>query len=48
MHKYYGITLDKELSILKNIDGKILDTKEKEDILVQIGNLSRKPVTIAR
>ncbi|MDD2565544.1 MAG: RelA/SpoT family protein [Candidatus Gracilibacteria bacterium] len=44
----YGIALDKEVSILKNIEGRILDTKDKEDILVQIGNLSRKPVNIIR
>ena len=27
LEKNYGITLDKELSILKNVDGKLLDTK---------------------
>ncbi|EKE28761.1 MAG: hypothetical protein ACD_3C00018G0010 [uncultured bacterium (gcode 4)] len=48
LHKNYWTALDKELSILKNIDWKLLDTKEKEDILVQIGNLSRKPVSVIR
>lgn len=48
LQKNYWISLDKELSILKNVDGKVLDTKDKEDILVQIWNLSRKPVTIVR
>lgn len=44
----YWIALDKEVSILKNIEWRILDTKDKEDILVQIWNLSRKPVNIIR
>lgn len=48
LQKNYWITLDKDLSILKNIDGKELSLKEKEDILVQIWNLSRKPWTIIR
>lgn len=43
LEKYYNKGLDKELSILKNVDGNILDTKKKEDYLVQIGNLSLKP-----
>ncbi len=30
------------------MDGKILDTKQKEDVLVQLGNLSRKPVSIVK
>jgi guanosine-3',5'-bis(diphosphate) 3'-pyrophosphohydrolase len=48
LEKYYGNGLDKELSILKNVDGNILDTKQKEDILVQIGNLSRKPGSLLK
>ncbi|MDD2487056.1 MAG: RelA/SpoT family protein [Candidatus Gracilibacteria bacterium] len=48
LQKNYGIFLDKDLSILKNIDGKILDTKEKEDVIVQIGNLSRRPSSVIR
>ena len=48
MEKNYGKGLDKELSILKNLDGKTLDTKQKEDVLVQLGNLSRKPISIFR
>lgn len=48
LHKNYWITLDKDLSVLKNLDWRILDTKEKEDVLVQIGNLSRKPATVVR
>jgi len=28
--------LDKELSILRVVDGNVLDTKQKEDILAQI------------
>lgn len=44
----YWIWLTKDLGILKNIDGRILDTKEKEDVLVQIGNLSRKPSSVVR
>lgn len=46
LERNYGSGLDKELSILRNIDGKNLDTKQKEDVLVQIGNLSRKPGSI--
>lgn len=48
LERNYGNGLDKELSILKNVDGKILDTKQKEDILVQLGNLSRKPGSILK
>ncbi len=48
LKKYYGKWLDKELSLLKNVDGNILDTKGKEDILVQLGNLSRKPISILK
>lgn len=33
---------------MKNFDGAILDTRGKEDILVQIGNLSRKPSSVLR
>ncbi|MCK9272178.1 RelA/SpoT family protein [Candidatus Gracilibacteria bacterium] len=46
LQKNFGIGLDKDVTILKNIDGNILDTRGKEDILVQIGNLSRKPGNI--
>ena len=48
LEKNYGKGLDKELSILKNVDGAVLDTKQKEDILVQIGNLSRKPSSVLK
>jgi GTP diphosphokinase / guanosine-3',5'-bis(diphosphate) 3'-diphosphatase len=48
LEKNYGRGLDKELSLLKNIDGKTLDTKKKEDVLVQLGNLSRKPGSILK
>lgn len=48
LYKNFWITLDKEISILKNLDGKVLWLKEKEDVLVQIWNLSRKPWTIVR
>lgn len=48
LQKNYGIFLDKDLSILKNVDWKLLDTKEKEDIVVQIWNLSRKPSSVIR
>lgn len=34
------------MTILKNFDGAILDTRGKEDVLVQIGNLSRKPSSV--
>jgi (p)ppGpp synthase/HD superfamily hydrolase len=30
------------------VDGKTLDMKEKEDVLVQIGNLSRKPGSLLK
>lgn len=48
LQRHFGRGLDKELSLLKNLDGHVLGTREKEDILVQIGNLSRKPSSIIR
>lgn len=48
LKKYYGKWLDKDLSLLKNVDGNILDTRWKEDILVQLGNLSRKPWSLLK
>ena len=48
LNKNYAHGLDKELSILRNIDGHNLDMKDREDILVQLGNLSRKPTSILR
>lgn len=48
LEKHFGKTLDKDLSLLKHVDGRILDTKEKEDILVMMGNLSRKPSSVIR
>lgn len=48
LEKNYGKWLDKDFSILKYMDGKTLDTKQKEDVLVQLGNLSRKPVSIVK
>ncbi len=46
--KNYAHGLDKDLTILRNVDGHNLDMKEREDILVQLGNLSRKPTSILR
>ncbi|MBC7498779.1 bifunctional (p)ppGpp synthetase/guanosine-3',5'-bis(diphosphate) 3'-pyrophosphohydrolase [Candidatus Gracilibacteria bacterium] len=46
--KNYAHGLDKELTILRSIDGHSLDMKEREDVLVQLGNLSRKPSSILR
>lgn len=46
--KNYGHWLDKDLSILRNVDGSNLDTKKREDVLVQIGNLSRKPTSVLK
>ena len=48
LEKHFGKKLDKEMSILKNVDGRVLDTKGKEEILLQIGNLSRKPSSVVR
>jgi guanosine-3',5'-bis(diphosphate) 3'-pyrophosphohydrolase len=48
LEKHYEYWLDKELSILRYIDGNMLDTKQKEDILVQLGNLSRKPWSVLK
>ena len=48
LEKNFGKGLDKEMSVLKNLDGRTLDTKSKEDVLVQIGNLSRKPGSVIR
>lgn len=46
--KNYAHGLDKELSILRSIDGHNLDMKGRDDILVQLGNLSRKPWSILK
>lgn len=46
--KNYAHGLDKELTILRNVDWHNLDMKERDDILVQLGNLSRKPSSILR
>lgn len=48
LEKHYEQGLDKELTILRYIDGNLLDTKQKEDVLVQIGNLSRKPSSVLK
>lgn len=48
LEKNYWKWLDKEMSILKVVDGNVLDTKQKEDILVQLGNLSRKPSSLLK
>ncbi|HBB27583.1 TPA: hypothetical protein DCZ36_03760, partial [Candidatus Gracilibacteria bacterium] len=46
--KHFNKTLDKDLSLLKIIDGKTLDTEGRENILMQLGNLSRKPSSVTR
>ena len=46
--KHFNKTLDKDLSLLKIIDGKTLDTEGRENVLVQLGNLSRKPSSVIR
>jgi GTP diphosphokinase / guanosine-3',5'-bis(diphosphate) 3'-diphosphatase len=46
--KNYAHGLDKELTILRSIDGHNLDMKERDDVLVQLGNLSRKPSSILK
>ena len=48
LERNYGKWLDKDFSLLKIVDGKSLDSKQKEDILVQIGNLSRKATSLMR
>jgi GTP pyrophosphokinase len=48
LEKHYGKGLDKDLSLLKHVDDRTLDTKGKEEILLQIGNLSRKPSSLVR
>lgn len=48
LQKHFGKVLDKDMSLLKVIDGRELDTRGKEDLLVQIGNLSRKPSSVIR
>lgn len=48
LEKNYGKWLDKDLSLLKIVDGKTLDMREKEDVLVPIGNLSRKPWSLLK
>ena len=46
--KHFNKTLDKDLSLLKSIDGKNLTTEDRENVLVQLGNLSRKPSSVVR
>jgi GTP pyrophosphokinase len=46
--KHFNKTLDKDLSLLKVIDGKTFDTEGRENVLVQLGNLSRKPSSVIR
>lgn len=48
LRKHFNKTLDKDLSLLKFVDGKTLDTEGRENILVQLGNLSRKPSSVTR
>ena len=48
LEKNYWRTLDKDLSILKNLDGRILDMKQRDDVLVQLGLLSRKPGSVMK
>ncbi len=48
LEKHYGKGLDKDMTLLKHVDDRILDTKGKEEILLQIGNLSRKPSSLVR
>lgn len=48
LFKHFHKTLDKDLSLLKVIDGKTLDTEGRENVLVQLGNLSRKPSSVTR
>ena len=48
LFKHFHKTLDKDLSLLKIIDGKTLDTEGRENVLVQLGNLSRKPSSVTR
>lgn len=48
LEKHYGKGLDKDMTLLKNVDGRVLDTKGKEEVLLQIGNLSRKPSSLVR
>lgn len=46
--KHFNKTLDKDFSLLKVIDGKTLDMEGRENVLVQLGNLSRKPSSVTK
>ncbi len=48
LEKHFGKGLDKEMSMIRNLDGRVLDMKGKEDVLLQVGNLSRKPSSVIR
>lgn len=48
LQKNFGKALDKDMTILKVLDGRELDMKGKEDILIQVGNLSRRPSSVIR
>jgi guanosine-3',5'-bis(diphosphate) 3'-pyrophosphohydrolase len=48
LSKHFNKTLDKDLSLLKFIDGKTQDTEGRENVLVQLGNLSRKPSSVVK
>ena len=36
------------MSVLKVVDDRVLDMKDREEVLLQIGNLSRKPAALIR
>jgi len=48
LQKAGSTPLDKDLTDLKNIDGKVNSTEDRHHILEQIGNLSTSPTSIAR
>lgn len=48
LRRHYGKELDKDCTLLNHLDDRVLDVKAKEEVLVQLGNLSRKPSSVMR
>ena len=48
LEQTFGIILDKDNNLLRVLDGRELNARDKEEIFVQIGNRSRKPSSVVR
>jgi GTP pyrophosphokinase len=48
LEKYNIPTLDKDMTLLKNIDDRELSVEERYDLLEQVGNFSTNPSALVR